>query len=79
MLCRIAIYATGVIFFRGTHKVRDNFSSIFNYLFRGLGLRIRVRVWVMIRVWVSVRVSVVLWSGLVLGLGSELGLGYGLG
>ena len=42
------------------HKVRDNFSSIFNYLFRGLGLRIRVRVWVMIRVWV--RVSVVLYE-----------------
>ena len=59
VLCRIAIYATGVIFFRGTHKVRDNFRSVFNYLFRGLGLRIRVRVWVTIRV----RVSVVLWSG----------------
>ena len=24
-------------FFRGTHKVRDNFMSIFNYLFWGVG------------------------------------------
>ena len=33
-------------FFRGTHKFRDNFRSIFNYLFsiRELGLRIRVRI-----------------------------------
>ena len=25
--------AASVIFFRGTHKVRDNFRCIFNYLF----------------------------------------------
>ena len=61
----------GVIFFRGTHIVRNNFGSIFNYnIFRGLGLRIRVRVmvrarvsvWVRVGVVVGVRVSVVLWS-----------------
>ena len=28
-----AAAAVGVIFFRGTHKVRDNLRSIFNYLF----------------------------------------------
>ena len=45
-------------------KVLGQFSIIY---FRGLGLRIGVRVWVRIRVgvWVRVRVrvSVVLWSG----------------
>ena len=51
-------------------KVLGQFSSIY---FRGLGLRIGVRVWVRVRVgvrvWVRVRVrvrvrvSVVLWSG----------------
>ena len=54
-------------FFRGTHKVRNNFRSISIIYFRGLGLRIRVRVWVgvrvRVRVGVRVRVSVVLWSG----------------
>ena len=59
-------------------KVLGQFSIIY---FRGLGLRIGVRVWVRVRVgvrvWVRVRVrvSVVLWSGVSLGLGSELGLG----
>ena len=43
-------------------KVLGQFSIIY---FRGLGLRIGVRVWVRVRVgvWVRVRVSVVLWSG----------------
>ena len=48
-----------VIFFRGTHIVRNNFGSIFNYIyFRGLGLRVMVWVMVRARVWVGV----VLWS-----------------
>ena len=29
----IVASAAGVIFFRGTHKVRNSFGSIFNYLF----------------------------------------------
>ena len=45
-------------------KVLGQVSIIY---FRGLGLRIGVRVWVRVRVgvrvWVRVRVSVVLWSG----------------
>ena len=44
--------------------ILGRFSIIY---FRGLGLRVRVRVWVgvRVRVWVKVgvRVSVVLWSG----------------
>ncbi len=48
-------------FFFGVRiKVRNNFGSIFNYILRGLGLKIRV--WVMIRASVRVGVSVVLWS-----------------
>ena len=41
--------------------ILGRFSIIY---FRGLGLRIKVMVWVMVRVWVrfGVRVSVVLWS-----------------
>ena len=37
--------------------ILGRFSMIY---FRGLGLRIKVMVWVMVRVWVGVRV--VLWS-----------------
>ena len=58
------------VFFFGVYswsvKVLGQFSIIY---FRGLGLRIGVRVWVRVRVgvWVRVRVrvrvSVVLWSG----------------
>ena len=62
----------GASFFFGVYswlvKVLGQFSIIY---FRGLGLRIGVRVWVRVRVgvrvrvWVRVRVrvSVVLWSG----------------
>ena len=60
----------GCVFFFGVYswlvKVLGQFSIIY---FRGLGLRIGVRVWVRVRVgvWVRVRVrvrvSVVLWSG----------------
>ena len=64
----------GCVFFFGVYswlvKVLGQFSIIY---FRGLGLRIGVRVWarvrVGVRVWVRVRVrvrvrvSVVLWSG----------------
>ena len=62
---RIASFFFGVRIRLGT--ILGRFSIIY---FRGLGLRIRVRVWVMVRarvrVWVrvriGVRVSVVLWS-----------------
>ena len=49
-----------VICFRGTHKVRNNLGGFSIIYFRGLGLRIRVRVWVRVkvRVWVGVRVRV---------------------
>ena len=58
----------GRVFFSGVYawlvKVLGQFSIMY---FRGLGLRIGVRVWVRVRVgvWVRVRVmvSVVLWSG----------------
>ena len=57
-----ASFFSGVRIRLGT--ILGRFSIIY---VRGLGLRIRVRVWVgarvMVRVWVGVRVSVVLWSG----------------
>ena len=66
--CRIAYFFFGV--YSWLVKVLGQFSIIY---FRGLGLRIGVRVWVRVRVgvrvWVRVRVrvrvrvSVVLWSG----------------
>ena len=61
---RSASFLSGVRIRLGT--ILGRFSIIY---FRGLGLRIRVRVWVRVRVrvWVRVgvrvRVSVVLWSG----------------
>ena len=68
------VNSAGRVFFFGVYswlvKVLGQFSIIY---FRGLGLRIGVRVWVRVRVgvrvWVRVRdsvrvrVSVVLWSG----------------
>ena len=60
--CRHASFFSGVRIRLGT--ILGRFSIIY---FRGLGLRIMVRVWVgvRVRVWVGVRVrvSVVLWSG----------------
>ena len=72
--CCIVSPAAGCVFFFGVYswlvKVLGQFSIIY---FRGLGLRIGVRIWVRVRVgvrvWVRVRVrvrvrvSVVLWSG----------------
>ena len=74
--CIVMGNASGRVFFFGVYswlvKVLGQFSIIY---FRGLGLRIgvrvwvrvrvgvRVRVWVRVRVRVRVRVSVVLWSG----------------
>ena len=65
---RNASFFFGVRIMLGT--ILGRFSIIY---FRGLGLRIRVRVWVRVRLWVRVwvsvsvmvrvRVSVVLWSG----------------
>ena len=63
---RVALFFFGARIWLGT--ILSRFSI--NY-FSGLGLRIRVRVWVMVRVtvWVRVsagvrvRVSVVIWSG----------------
>ena len=61
---RAASFFSGVPIRLGT--ILGRFSIIY---FRGLGLRVRVRVWVGVRVWVRVkvgvrvRVSVVLWSG----------------
>ena len=69
-----SVYGRPASFFFGVYswlvKVLGQFSIIY---FRGLGLRIGVRVWVRVRVgvrvWirvrvrVRVRVSVVLWSG----------------
>ena len=68
----VSVPAQAASFFSGVYswlvKVLGQFSIIY---FRGLGLRIGVRVWVRVgvRVWVRVRVrvrvrvSVVLWSG----------------
>ena len=64
--CPMASFFSGVRIRLGT--ILGRFSIIY---FRGLGLRIMVRVWVgvrvRVRVWVGVRVrvrvSVVLWSG----------------
>ena len=55
----LASFFFGVRIMLGT--ILGRFSIIY---FRGLGLRIKVMVWVMVRarVWVGVRVSVVLWS-----------------
>ena len=68
LLRRLASFFSGV--YSWLVKVLGQFSIIY---FRGLGLRIGVRVWVRVRVgvrvWirvrvrVRVRVSVVLWSG----------------
>ena len=74
LLLLLLILCKGAYFFFGVYswlvKVLGQFSIIY---FRGLGLRIGVRVWVRVRVgvrvWVRVRVrvrvrvSVVLWSG----------------
>ena len=68
-------------YWRWLVKVLGQFSIIY---FRGLGVRIGVRVWVRVRVgvrvWVRVRVRVRVRVSVVLvrvslGLGSELGLG----
>ena len=57
----VASFFFGVRIMLGT--ILGRFSIIY---FRGLGLRIKVMVWVMVRVWVrvgvGVRVSAVLWS-----------------
>ena len=70
-------HALPASFFFGVYswlvKVLGQFSIIY---FRGLGLRIGVRVWVRVRVGVRVRVTVMVRVSL--GLGSELGFGLGL-
>ena len=55
---RAASFFFGVRIRLGT--LLGRFSIIY---FRGLGLRIKVRVWVRVSVMVRARVSVVLWSG----------------